>query len=122
MSCTLRVIERRSLVMAAAVLGALGGAGIPSARAQASGTWSVVTLPQAPGQVSGPAALAADGAGNLYVADGGADGTARVQKYAPGGPSAPGDLDGDGQVTLRDATLALRLAVGLSVPTDAQKS
>lgn len=33
----------------------------------AQGTWSVVPLPQPPGQESTPRALAADGAGNLYV-------------------------------------------------------
>ena len=36
---------------------------------QAAGTWSVLTLPQQPGRVSNPAAVAVDGAGNLYEAE-----------------------------------------------------
>src|SRR5205809_511379 len=35
----------------------------------AQGTWSVISLPQQPGQVVYPAAVAVDSAGNLYVAD-----------------------------------------------------
>ena len=34
----------------------------------AAGTWSVISLPHQPGEVLGPASLAADTAGNLYVA------------------------------------------------------
>src|SRR2546422_313088 len=36
----------------------------------AQGTWSVISLPQKPGQVHAPTALAVDAAGNLYVAEG----------------------------------------------------
>jgi hypothetical protein len=40
-----------------------------------------------------------------------------------GGTTAkPGDLNGDGNVNVQDATLSLRLAVGLLTPTDAQKA
>jgi hypothetical protein len=35
----------------------------------ATGTWSVISLPQKPGEVLSPGAVAADTAGNLYVAD-----------------------------------------------------
>jgi cellulase/cellobiase CelA1 len=35
----------------------------------AQGTWSVISLPQKPGDVISPGALAVDAAGNLYVAD-----------------------------------------------------
>ena len=35
----------------------------------AQGTWSVISLPQQPGQVKGPRALTADAVGDLYVAD-----------------------------------------------------
>src|SRR5438067_1681923 len=35
----------------------------------AAGTWSVISLPLKPGEVFGLKALAADAAGNLYVAD-----------------------------------------------------
>lgn len=36
----------------------------------AQGTWSVISLPQQPGEVASPAAMAVDPAGNLYVAEG----------------------------------------------------
>ena len=36
----------------------------------AAGTWSVLSLPQQPGEMLSPTALAVDAAGNLYVADG----------------------------------------------------
>jgi hypothetical protein len=47
-----------------------------------AGTWSVISLTQQPGEVYDPAALAADAAGNLYVADRGygRSGSARLQK------------------------------------------
>jgi len=35
----------------------------------AAGTWSVISLPQKPGEVLSPTAIALDAAGNLYVAD-----------------------------------------------------
>ncbi len=35
----------------------------------AAGTWSVLSLPQQPGEVLSPSAVAVDGGGNLYVAD-----------------------------------------------------
>src|SRR5437899_5898862 len=35
----------------------------------AQGTWSVISLPQQPGEVLHPSALAVDTAGTLYVAD-----------------------------------------------------
>src|SRR5206468_2813596 len=44
----------------------------------AQGTWSVISLPQKPGEVLSPAALAVDSAGNFYVADNGYGG--RIQK------------------------------------------
>src|SRR5436305_13107573 len=34
-----------------------------------AGTWSVLSLPQQPGEVKEPALVAADGAGSLYVVD-----------------------------------------------------
>jgi hypothetical protein len=40
-----------------------------------------------------------------------------------GGPTVKlGDLNGDGNVNVQDATLSLRIAVGLLTPTDAQKA
>jgi tripartite motif-containing protein 71 len=41
----------------------------------AAGTWSVVSLPQKPGEVIGTTALAVDAAGSLYIAD-----FSRIQK------------------------------------------
>jgi hypothetical protein len=43
---------------------------------------------------------------------------------ASGGGTAvkPGDLNGDGSVNVQDATISLRIAVGLLTPTDAQKA
>src|SRR5262245_34652119 len=57
-----------------AALWLLGGPRIGSA----AGTWSVVPFPNKPGEVSLPAAVAVDAAGNLYVADWGNGG--RIQK------------------------------------------
>jgi len=37
-------------------------------------------------------------------------------------PPALGDLNGDGKVNVQDATLSLRIAVGVITPTDAQKA
>jgi hypothetical protein len=37
-------------------------------------------------------------------------------------PSKLGDLNGDGKVNVQDATISLRIAVGLVTPTDAQKT
>jgi hypothetical protein len=45
----------------------------------AQGTWSVISLPQQPGEVFNLAAVAVDGAENLYVADGWGSGS-RIQK------------------------------------------
>src|SRR5438093_3745734 len=45
----------------------------------AAGTWSVISLPQQPGDVSNPSALAADAAGNLYVVDS-SNGKGRIHK------------------------------------------
>src|SRR5689334_19303545 len=45
----------------------------------AAGTWSVISLPQKPGEVVAPTALATDAAGDLYVADA-ANGSMRIQK------------------------------------------
>jgi hypothetical protein len=44
----------------------------------AAGTWSVISLPQKPGEVTIPTALAVDAVGNLYVADG--SNGSRIQK------------------------------------------
>jgi hypothetical protein len=44
----------------------------------AQGTWSVISLPQQPSEVTGPQAVGVDGLGNLYVAD--ADDGSRIQK------------------------------------------
>src|SRR5207249_1682968 len=46
----------------------------------AAGTWSVISLPQQPGEVLSPIALALDTAGSLYVADGGSGGSGRIEK------------------------------------------
>jgi sugar lactone lactonase YvrE len=45
----------------------------------AEGTWSVISLPQQPGEVLGPSAVAVDAADNLYVADS-PDSGARIQQ------------------------------------------
>ena len=44
----------------------------------AQGTWSEISLPQQPGEVLDPAAVAVDAAGNLYVTDRGSGG--RIQR------------------------------------------
>ena len=42
---------------------------------------------------------------------------------APGrSPLPSGDLNGDGKVNVQDATLCLRFAVGVGIPTDEQKA
>jgi hypothetical protein len=46
-----------------------------------------------------------------------------VVAEAPGVPGIKlGDLNGDGKVNVQDATLSLRIAVGVVTPTDAQKA
>lgn len=44
----------------------------------AAGTWSVISLPQQPGEVSAPTAVSVDAAGQLYVVDGSSGG--RIQQ------------------------------------------
>src|SRR5690349_5802639 len=51
----------------------------------AAGTWSVISLPQEAGDVYAARAMAADTAGNLYVADQSAPGRGRIQKRDEGG-------------------------------------
>src|SRR5262245_12325581 len=50
----------------------------------AAGTWSVLSLPQQPGETLSPTALAVDAAGNLYVADG-LNAGARIEQRDPQG-------------------------------------
>src|SRR5438552_9893193 len=45
----------------------------------AQGKWSVISLPQKPGEMIFPSALATDAAGNLYVGDHG-NGLGQIQK------------------------------------------
>jgi hypothetical protein len=46
----------------------------------AQGTWSVISLPQQPGEVLSLWALAVDAAGNLYVADYAGSGRYRIRR------------------------------------------
>jgi hypothetical protein len=48
--------------------------------------------------------------------------TAFAPTTGGGATVKPGDLNGDGNVNVQDATLSLRIAVGLLTPTDAQKA
>jgi DNA-binding beta-propeller fold protein YncE len=67
---------------------------------RAAGTWSVISLPQQPGEVISPGALAVDTAGNPYVADG-VNASARIEKRDAQGNwsilatagNAPGQVD-----------------------------
>jgi tripartite motif-containing protein 71 len=66
----------------------------------AQGTWSLISLPQKPGQVYDAAALAVDATGNLYVADQGGVGGRIQQRDAQGNWSVlaaadttPGQID-----------------------------
>jgi hypothetical protein len=45
-----------------------------------------------------------------------------VYAESSGAQGAPGDLNGDGKINVQDATLSLRIAVGLLTPSDAQKT
>jgi sugar lactone lactonase YvrE len=83
----------------------------------AAGTWSVISLPQKAGEVIGPKALAADTAGNLYVADGWAFNSWIQERDAQGNWSvlatrgtAPGQVDFS-----QDAALAVDAAGNLYV-------
>jgi sugar lactone lactonase YvrE len=59
----------------------------------AAGTWSVLSLPQQPGEVVSPSVVAVDAAGNLYVADGGNSG--RIQRRDARGNWSVIAADGD---------------------------
>src|SRR5713101_149381 len=60
-----RVMKLWPLYCMLAVLALLGCPQVGSA----AGTWSVISFPVQPGDVRSPTAVAADSAGNLYVAD-----------------------------------------------------
>jgi hypothetical protein len=80
------------------------------------GNWTVVAgQGELPGQVLEPQDVALDGQGRLLIADGG---NARVQRYDPLAPQTPipGDVDGDGAVTLFDVQTLLRLTAAITEP------
>ena len=77
--------------------------------------------------LSGPTGMAIDADGNLYVTESKGGRVKKVIGVAAPGliagkpfPPRPGDLNADGKITLTDATLALRLVVGLWSATEAQ--
>ncbi|MGQ9698530.1 MAG: hypothetical protein ACUVRO_11130, partial [Armatimonadota bacterium] len=68
-------------------------------------------------RLNAPRAILLSPTGDLYIAD---SGNSRVRKVAgliP--PSLPGDVNGDGAVTVVDAVIVLRVAVGIT-PVTAQ--
>jgi DNA-binding beta-propeller fold protein YncE len=81
----------------------------------AAGTWAVISLPQRPGEVYGPTAVATDQAGNLYVADSGNLGNAQIQKRDSRGnwsviaTQGAGDMAADGAGNLYVADWANRI-------------
>jgi uncharacterized protein YjiK len=83
------------------------GDGGPAAQAQLQGlSWL-------------PFGLAIDGANRLYLAD---SGNNRIRRIIDEELKGSGDLNGDGGVNVQDATLALRIAVGLIAPTVNQRT
>lgn len=76
----------------------------------AKGNWTVLaTAGRNAGQVWDPHGLAVDAAGKLYVAG---TGNAVVQVYTSSiDPILYGDVDGDGALSITDATACLRLVV-----------
>jgi DNA-binding beta-propeller fold protein YncE len=86
----------------------------------AQGNWTVLTTAgTAVGQVHDPKGLTIDSKGNLYVSD---RGNHRIQKYTVSEELLAGDLDGDGKVTVQDATLSLQITVGTLTPSTTQQS
>ncbi len=82
----------------------------------AGGHWTVLATQGAdPGQVYEPYGVAVDAAGALYVAEG-FQGNRRIQRarFNPVAPPHSGDGNGDGKVNVLDATLSLRIIVGLA--------
>ena len=67
------------------------------------------------------ASLTADGSRIAYVVRAGGFGGVYIDNTGLGDSApTPGDLDGDGKVNVRDATLTLQIAVGILKPTAAQ--
>lgn len=60
--------QQHSGTMVRGLLAALSLLGWPQIRS-AAGTWSVISLPQKPGNVISPLGAAVDAMGDLYVAD-----------------------------------------------------
>lgn len=64
-------------------------------------------------QVSFPSSMAVDSMGRLYVED---TGNRRIQRYTLS-PDRYGDLDIDGEATVSDAILCLKIIAGLTPST-----
>jgi DNA-binding beta-propeller fold protein YncE len=77
----------------------------------AAGTWSVISLPRKPGEVVAPRALAADAAGDLYVADG-TTGSARVEERDAQGSWSILATEGDAPGQVRDPSALAIVAAG----------
>ena len=88
------------------------------------GNWTIIATPDLfdptsnsisanPGQVFNPEGITVDTFGNLYVAD---TGNNRIQEYQVSTSALPGDLNGDGKVTIADAVLGLWIRRGSWLP------
>ena len=73
-------------------------------------------VPATEARLNAPRGILLSPTGDLYIAD---SSNARVRKVAGFAPAAvPGDVNGDGVVTVADAVMVLRAAVGLTQVTD----
>lgn len=112
-----QVVNPRALAVDAA--GNLYALGDRLQRRSAAGHWDTLATVGPAARVNVPQALAVDNDGNLYIVQVYPASLLKVSKVPP---PFLGDVNGDGRITVADATLLLRIVIGNLTPTSYQKA